>query len=155
MEQGRVVQINVSKGGVPKKRLARAAVGHEGIDGDAHNDKANHGGPERALCLFSLELIQALQSEGHPIVPGSVGENLTVSGVDWSTVEPGKRYRAGDVELQITSYTSPCVNIKESFHDGEFVRISQKLHPQQSRVYARILKPGVIDEGAEFMEIAE
>ena len=37
-----------------------------------------HGGPERALCLFSLERILELQAEGHPIFPGAAGENITI-----------------------------------------------------------------------------
>ncbi|HEX5939623.1 MAG TPA: MOSC domain-containing protein [Dehalococcoidia bacterium] len=155
MEQGTVEQISVSGGGVPKLPIEVAEVGHEGVLGDDHHDKVNHGGPDRALCLFSLELIGIVRSEGHPIVPGSAGENLTVSGLDWSTVVPGKRYRAGEVELQITSYTTPCKNIAGSFMDGEFNRISPRLRIKESRVYARVLKPGVIRRGDPIAEIAD
>ena len=49
------------------------------------------GGPLAALCLYSLEVIQALQAEGHSIFPGSVGENITLSHLDWSRVTPGVR----------------------------------------------------------------
>lgn len=153
MQQGTVEQISLSNGGVPKLSVDVAEVSREGIAGDAHRDKKNHGGPDRALCLFSLEVIEALRSEGHPIAPGTVGENLTVSGLDWSTVLPGSRYRAGEVELEITGYTSPCKNIAESFVDGEFVRISSKLHLGESRVYARILKPGLIKTGDMITEL--
>jgi MOSC domain-containing protein YiiM len=153
MQQGTVRQINLSTGGVPKRPVKVARVGLEGIVGDEHNDKQNHGGPDRALCLFSLEVIDALRSEGHPIEPGSVGENLTVSGIDWSTVVPGKRYRAGEVEMEITGYTSPCKNIAGSFRDGEFIRISQRLHLNESRVYAKVLETGVIKTGDPISEL--
>jgi hypothetical protein len=36
--------------------------------------------------LFSLELIRALQHEGHPIAPGTTGENLAASGIEWNRV---------------------------------------------------------------------
>ena len=153
MQQGTVQQINLSAGGVPKRAIDVANVGREGIAGDSHNDKVNHGGPDRALCLFSSEVIDALRAEGHPIAPGTVGENLTISGIDWSTVLPGKRYRAGEVELEITGYTSPCKNIAGSFQNGEFIRISQKLHLAESRVYARVLKTGVIKTGDTVSEL--
>jgi hypothetical protein len=37
----------------------------------------------------SLELIDQLRLEGHPIVPRSVGENVTISGLDWHSIRPG------------------------------------------------------------------
>lgn len=153
MQTGSIRQINISNGGVPKVPVERAEVGIDGIVGDRHRDTKNHGGSERALCLFSAEVIEALRAEGHPIAPGTVGENLTVSGLDWATVVPGKRYRAGEVELEITGYTSPCKNIAESFEDGEFIRISNKLHLNESRVYARVLKTGVIRPGDSITEM--
>jgi MOSC domain-containing protein YiiM len=119
-----------------------------GLQGDAHNDKEGHGGPERAVCVYSLERIHALQNEGHPIDIGTAGENLTVEGIDWNLVVPGVRIKLGDeVLLEVASFTSPCKTIKESFIDGWFARISQKLHPGWSRVYARVLTEGEISFG--------
>ena len=142
---GRIVQISVSRGGVPKTAVPAARVTQDGLEGDAQRDREHHGGPERAVCLYSLEAIQSLQAEGHSIVPGSIGENVTVAGLDWSAVEPGDYLLLGDtVLLQVTRYTSPCLNIRGSFKDGEFARVSQKRHPGWSRVYARVLVAGTI-----------
>ena len=69
--KGRVVQINISPGGVPKLPVAAARVTPDGLEGDGHRDLEHHGGPERALCLFSLEQIRALQAEGHAVTPGA------------------------------------------------------------------------------------
>ncbi|HSE92450.1 MAG TPA: MOSC domain-containing protein, partial [Methylomirabilota bacterium] len=80
MSQGRIVQVSVSPGGVPKRPVEAALVTALGVEGDAHRDTEHHGGPERAVCLYALEAIEALQHEGHPIVPGALGENLTVAG---------------------------------------------------------------------------
>src|SRR2546422_5744398 len=33
--------------------------------------------------MYAMEAIEALRAEGHPIVPGAIGENLTVHGLDW------------------------------------------------------------------------
>ena len=142
---GRIFQLNTSLGGVPKLAIREAEVTELGLIGDDHKFPDIHGGPERAVCLFSLERILELQSEGHPIFPGAVGENVTISGIDWSKVTPGQKLSLGDeVLVQITSYTSPCNSIPESCVDGEYQRISQKLHPGYSRVYARGLRPGRI-----------
>lgn len=155
--RGQVVQLSISPGGVPKKPIDVATVGEFGIEGDGHQDRRNHGGPERALCLWSIERIEALQAEGHPIFPGAAGENVTTRGIDWGRVVPGVRLRIGEVLCEITGYAAPCDNNADWFTDGKFVRMSQKLHPGWSRTYARVVEPGVIRPGepVELIEAAE
>jgi MOSC domain-containing protein YiiM len=145
---GTIVSINVSGGGVPKGRVNGAQVSRLGLVGDAQNDKKHHGGPEKAVCVFSIERIRSLQAEGHPIDVGTVGENVTLEGIDWGLAVPGAQLRLGDeVLLEIASFTNPCKTIKGSFIDGEFIRIAQKLHPGWSRVNARVLREGQIRFG--------
>lgn len=146
---GRIVQVNVNpRGGVPKHPVPAAELTSDGVAGDMQRDREHHGGPSRAVSLFASERIAALRAEGHPIAPGSAGENLTISGIDWDAVAAGDRLRVGDwVELQITGYAAPCDTIGESFIDGEFRRISQKLHPGWSRLYARVISPGEVRPG--------
>jgi MOSC domain-containing protein YiiM len=145
---GRIFQLNRSGGGVPKLGVREAFLSETGLEGDRQRDLRFHGGPGRALCLFPLELILELQAEGHPVFPGSVGENVTVSGLEWAAVAPGARLSLGDEALvEIASYTSPCKTIAASFADGDFKRISQKISPGDSRVYARVLRPGRLAVG--------
>jgi MOSC domain-containing protein YiiM len=144
----RIVQISVSPGGVPKLPVPSARVTTLGLQGDAQRDLEHHGGPDRALCLFSQERIHALQAEGHPITPGSIGENLTLEGLDWNAVTPGAYLRLGeDVVAQVTRYTAPCLNITASFRHRDYSRVSQKHHPGDSRVYARVLREGFLTSG--------
>lgn len=145
---GRIVQISVNpKGGAPKHRVAEAYLSQNGVGGDRQRNLKFHGGPERAVCLYSYELIRALQDEGHPIDCGTTGENLSVEGLDWEEIAPGARVELGEALLEIASYTTPCSNIAGSFVDGQFKRISQKLRPGWSRVYARVLREGTVHEG--------
>jgi MOSC domain-containing protein YiiM len=143
----RVVSLNRSNGGVPKLAVEEARVTTQGMAGDRQGDLVHHGGPDRALSLYSLELIDQLQLEGHPITPGAVGENVTISGLDWSTVRPGTRLSLGDVEVEVTAFASPCATIRDAFVDREFVRISNKVHQGWSRVYARVLREGTLRTG--------
>ena|SRR5687768_7273147 len=145
--QGRVESINTSRGGVPKTPVFEALVTIEGIVGDVQRDLRYHGGPDRAVSIYSLNLIMELQREGHPIAAGTAGENLTISGVDLSVAVPGREIQVGEVRLAITRYASPCENIRHSFADEDFTRISQKVHPGWSRVYARVLTAGTIRPG--------
>jgi MOSC domain-containing protein YiiM len=60
---------------------------------------------------------------------------------------PGVCFETGDVQLMITSYTTPCRTIRESFADHHISRILQKVHPGWSRVYARVLQEGTVSVG--------
>jgi len=141
-------QISVSDGGVPKLPVPEARITLEGVAGDRQRNRDIHGGVDRAVCLFSLEAIEALQAEGHAIKPGASGENLTLAGLDWPTLKPGYRLRIGEhARLELVSYTSPCKFNARWFVGGEFSRISQKLHPGWSRLYARVLAEGHVRAG--------
>src|SRR5712671_1644533 len=127
---GSVAAINLSDGGVPKKRVNGAQVSRLGLENDTQDDKKHHGGPDRAVCLYSLERIRSLQTEGHPIDIGTVGQNITVEGIDWDLLVPGVTIITGDqVLLEVASFTNPCKTKRASFIEGEFIRIAQKLYP--------------------------
>ncbi|HEX7766743.1 MAG TPA: MOSC domain-containing protein, partial [Nitrospira sp.] len=72
-------QISVSDGGVPKKPVLEARVSLQGVEGDRQRNLKVHGGPDRAVCLYSLDVIERLQQAGHSIEPGFSGENLTLA----------------------------------------------------------------------------
>lgn len=125
-----------------------AEVTFDGLASDQQADLKHHGGPDRALCLYSLERILDLQAEGHPIFPGASGENLTLVGLSWEGIVPGCRFKlGGTVEIEIASFTTPCATIRGFFRDEKPNRISQKHHPGWSRVYARVLREGTIGVG--------
>ena len=147
MSRGVVASVNVSPGGVPKPPVERAVLGRLGFAGDGHDDKESHGGPDRAVCIYASEIIAALEREGHPIFPGSAGENLTVTGLDWAEMVPGARLTIGEATVELTGYTSPCTTIRASFLNGRFSRISQKTNPGWSRVYGRVLVEGLVSLG--------
>lgn len=144
---GQIHQINSSGGGVPKLAIDEAEIDQSGVVGDVQADQVHHGGPERALCLFSLEVIERMQAEGHSIAPGSAGENITVSGIDWDQVVPGSLMTVGPVEIEITHYTTPCAKNAQWFNDGRFTRMHQSKHPGESRVYARVIRGGTVATG--------
>ena len=139
--------INISNGGVPKLPRPSCFVGFNGLEGDRQRDLRYHGGPDRAVCLYSLDLIEALRAEGHSITPGSIGENLTVKGVDWAAMKPGAKVAVGEVLLQLTDYAAPCNNIAPCFQRRQYVRVNQKVNAGWSRLYARVLAEGTVRLG--------
>ena len=144
---GVLFSINVSAGGVPKLACRSAAVSASGVEGDRQRDLRYHGGPTRAVSLYSLELIRALQAEGNPIDVGCIGENFTLQDVPWERMVPGATLEVGEVRLELTSYAGPCNNLVPYFAGGKFVRVAQKVHPGWSRLYARVLRAGSVQVG--------
>jgi MOSC domain-containing protein YiiM len=143
-----IFQLNRSPGGVPKLPVMEATVDEGGLEGDKQRNRRVHGGPKRALCLYSLENILRLQAAGHPIHPGSTGENVTLAGVDFAALKPGDRLELGDdVLIELTSYAHPCENIMGSFAGGDITVVSVKRHPGMSRLYARVLQGGLLRPG--------
>ncbi len=150
----RVHQISISPGGVPKLAVGEAVVTTNGVVGDDHTDKKHHGGPDRAVCLYSLEVIEKMRAEGHDMAPGHAGDNITIAGVDWATVVPGKRYLVGnEVEIEITSYTAPCATNAGWFVGGAFTRMLESRYPGESRVYARVVREGTVRTGDAFKSV--
>ncbi len=147
MRQGTVVSVNISPGGVPKLPVESCELRVAGFVKDGHDDEKHHGGPERAVCIYATEIIDALRLEGHPIFPGSAGENITISGLGWSEMVPGIQLRVGAARVELTSYTSPCRTIGGSFVNERFERISQKTNPGWSRVYGKVLGEGLVKPG--------
>jgi MOSC domain-containing protein YiiM len=136
----RIFQLARSGGGVPKLAIPEAAAGELGLEGDRQKHTRFHGGPDRALCLFSLEVIQRFQAEGHPIYPGSTGENVTISGLSWAALTPGTRLALGDeVLVELTTPAEPCKQIAASFSDRRFRRLEA---PGEARWYTRVLRGG-------------
>ena len=141
-------QVSLSDGGVPKRAVQSAMITIDGLTGDRQRNRKYHGGRDRAVCLYSLEMIESLRAEGHRIEPGSSGENLTVAGLDWLRLAPGDRLMIGEqVRLELTSYTTPCRLNAQWFKDGNFHRIAQEAHPGWSRLYARVLNEGMVKPG--------
>ncbi len=143
-----VFQVNVSRSGLPKRAIREAEVNYRGITTDFVDDGKGHGHPDHALCLFAIEALAQLRSEGHNVDPGSTGENITTLGLNWRHVVPGMRMWLGDeVAIEISSYAAPGWKHAHCFKDGNFDRINHDFHPGFSRVYARVLKPGMVHTG--------
>src|SRR5215831_14628427 len=109
-----LIQVNVSKGGMPKRPVEGAArVTREGVEGDWQRDRKYHGGPDRAICLYSEELYAWLREQGIDLANGSVGENFTTRGIDLDSLHAGACLRVGECLIEITDVRIPCRNLNQ------------------------------------------
>lgn len=147
--EGRLAQINVSDGGVPKLPVRDASITVHGLTADRQQDRKHHGRPFQAVCLWSVEVIEELAGLGHPIAPGSAGENLTLEGLDWTALRPGVLVRLGDALIELSFPAVPCRKQSRWFSDGDYSRISFEVNPQWARWYGWVRRPGHIRADAQ------
>jgi len=153
--RGTILQVNTSNGGMPKTAIAEGRVSELGVDGDRQNHPDHHGGPEKAVLLIAIEIIEELKAQGYPLFPGAMGENLTISGIDIRALRIGDRVRAGAVELQLTKIRKPCRQLLvygETLGSAIFdpaVKAGDATSPRwgMSGFYARVITPGEVRAG--------
>ena len=146
-QQGTVRRVNASGGGVPKLSIGGADVMYAGLTVDTQANRKHHGRPFQALCLWSTEVLDELAADGHPIEAGSAGENLTIEGLDWTSLRPGTLLRIGTVLAEVSFPATPCAKQTRWFADGDFQRIDHGRNPHLVRWYAWVREPGRVDEG--------
>ena len=150
-----ILQINISKGGVPKLPLPEVIVTPLGIQGDAHAHPEVHGGPRQALLWITAEGIDELVKLGYPLYPGALGENVTTQGFDRRTWRIGQRYRLGSVVIELTKMREPCntltrygVGIQAAVCDAQ-VKAKNPASPKWglAGIYAAVVQPGTLRVG--------
>ena len=152
---GHVVQINISRGGLPKRPIAQGNLAATGFEGDSCAHPQIHGGPMQTVLLIASEAIQALRSKGYPVYEGALGENLTTEGLDPAKWRAGQQYRVGEAIIELTKVRAPCDNlnvygpeIKNEIYDPQ-VKAKDPTSPRWaiSGFYAKVIRPGLIFPG--------
>jgi MOSC domain-containing protein YiiM len=150
--QGRVIQVNVSPGGVPKLPLLEGRLSVDGFEGDSWRHPKFHGGPMQAVLLVSMEILDTLKAMGFRVFAGALGENLTTEGLRFEDLRLGDRLRAGDARIEITKVRTPCdtlsvygEGIQREIYDAR-VKQGDFLSPRWgwSGFYAKVLQPGIV-----------
>ena len=155
---GTLIQINRSSGGIPKRpALGPVPVTRAGLEGDDHRNLKYHGGPDKAILMVAVEVLDDLKTKGFPVFPGAIGENLTVTGLDPGNWRSGQRYRIGDeVVIELTTLRTPCANldvynpgIKATLYDAK-CKAGNPETPNWARggFYARVIHEGLLVPGA-------
>mgnify|MGYP001408596856 FL=1 len=143
----KVTGLHISRGGVPKTPVHSLTVTNNGCQGDDQADKKHHGGRNKAICLFQQEILDSLSANGHPISPGSTGENILIEGIEIGKIGINTCLRIGEVEIIVTQDAPPCKTIRNSFINGEFNKISHRKNPDFTRWYASVNVTGTITIG--------
>jgi MOSC domain-containing protein YiiM len=112
--------------------LEEARFDEAGVEGDAHRAARSI----RHVLVHDQEVNDELG-----LGPGTIKENVTVSGVGVNGRPAGTRLAVGEVVLEITKDCAPCSRMEE-------IRTGLQMELQNRRgVYARVIRPGTVHVG--------
>jgi MOSC domain-containing protein YiiM len=159
---GTIIQVNVSRGGIPKHPVLLGEMTIAGIAGDSWRFPF-HGGARKAILLITVEGIDELVSRGFPLFPGALGENLTTRGLDRRALRLTQRLKAGDAVIELTRIRTPCstldvygTGIQAAMYDA-LVQKGNHDSPLWglSGFYASVVQPGIVRPGDTIATITD
>lgn len=119
-----------------------------GVEGDVIADKKVHGGLDQAIYIYGLDDYQWWSQQlGKLILPGTFGENLTVSNFGQQAFAVGDRLQINNVLLEISAPRTPCAVLGARMGDADFVK--QFVAARRPGAYARVIEEGELEVGAD------
>lgn len=132
-----------------KRPVPRTMLRYENFEGDGQGDQVNHGGPDKAICVYPLDHYSHWENElGRKLPPGAMSENLTVSGVLETEVCIGDVFRVGEATVQISQPRMPCNKLAGK--NGERRLVKWVSETGYTGFYMRVLSEGMVDAGDAF-----
>jgi ferredoxin-NADP reductase/MOSC domain-containing protein YiiM len=125
----------------------RASVHTLNIEGDGQADLVGHGGPYRAVYVYSFDNYAYWERElgRSDFSFGQFGENLTVEGMLDEDVHVGDIFRIGTTLFQVTQPRVPCYKLAIKMEvEGFYGRI---LASGRLGFYLRVLEEGEVGQG--------
>lgn len=143
---GKIIAVCISEQrGTRKKNVGSARfLADWGIEHDAHAGKWH-----RQVSLLSHERIEAFRAKGAVVDSGAFGENLVVSGFDFSALPVGTKFRCNDVVLELTQVGKEC-----HAHCAIYQAMGECIMPRQG-VFTRVLHGGTVSVGDELTIMKE
>ncbi|MBU2998063.1 MOSC domain-containing protein [Cellulophaga baltica] len=119
----------------------------EDVDNDTVIDRRYHGGVNKACYLYAAEQYDYWKNL-YPNLDwnwGMFGENLTIKGLDESTLRIGDVYELGSALVQITQPREPCYKLGVRFQDQKIIK--QFVQHNYPGTYIKILETGTVTIG--------
>ena len=123
-----------------------AEITRLGIAADFIADADHHGGPDQAIYVYGLKDYAwwsgALQQE---LLPGTFGDNLTISDLESAGINVGDRLRIGSTVLEVTAPRIPCATLARRMGDPMFAKTFRRA--ERPGLYCRVIREGVVQIG--------
>ena len=117
-----------------------------GLEGDVIISKKHHGGPDQAVYVYGGADFKWWSEElGKEILPGTFGENLTISDLESTQFSIGDYIHIGEVTLQVTAPRIPCATFAARMEDPQWVKRFR--YAERPGLYCRVIKEGFVQAG--------
>jgi MOSC domain-containing protein YiiM len=128
------------------------ALHAEGVHGDEVADLVHHGGPDKAVCVYSLAHYPHWEQVlGRKMAYGAFGENFTVGGLLEEDVCIGDTFRAGSALVQISQPRIPCWKLAMKWGLESLPRLAAT--SGKTGFYFRVLEPGTAQAGDRLIRV--
>ncbi len=135
-----------------KRPVPRATLRFLGFDGDGQGDPVNHGGEDKAVCVYPFDHYPHWERAlGRELEPGAFSENLTVSGVVETEVAIGDVFRVGGATVQVSQPRTPCSKLAGK--NGERLLAKWVARTGYTGFYLRVLSEGDVAVGDAFERV--
>jgi MOSC domain-containing protein YiiM len=117
-----------------------------GLEGDVIISKKHHGGPDQAVYVYGEADYNWWSEElGKEILPGTFGDNLTISNLESARFNIGDYIHIGEITLQVTAPRIPCKTFAGRMEDPQWVKRFR--YAERPGLYCRVLKEGFVQAG--------
>jgi MOSC domain-containing protein YiiM len=132
-----------------KKPVSRAVLRFVNFDGDLQADQVNHGGLEKAVCVYPFDHYPYWSRQlARDLQPGAFSENLTVSGAIETEVCVGDVFRIGEARVQVSQPRMPCAKVAGK--NGSTMLPKLMANVGYTGFYMRVLSEGLVAAGDGF-----
>lgn len=116
------------------------------LAGDDQADRQVHGGKDKVAYAYAREDLDWWSAElGREVEDGSMGENLTLLGIDVTGAVVGEHWRVGTALLQVSEPRTPCWKLGLRMNDARFPR--RFAAARRPGAHLRLLEAGVLEIG--------
>lgn len=134
--------------GICKKPVSHAVFLNKlGFEGDGVGDLKNHGGPDKAVCVYSLDHYPYWEKTlDITLPPAAFGENLSVSELKEEDICIGDVFQLGTALVQVSQPRQPCKTLAARYGRSDFVQLV--VNSGYTGFYVKVLQEGTVETGA-------
>jgi MOSC domain-containing protein YiiM len=127
--------------------VERVEITPLGLKGDTIIDTQHHGGPDQAVYVYGgADYDYWSGALGKVVLPGTFGDNLTISDLESAKFLIGDHLVIGPVILEVTCPRIPCATLAARMADPQFVKRFR--YAERPGLYCRVIQAGLVQTGA-------
>lgn len=129
-------------------------LGYLGLRGDDQADRKNHGGVDKAVCVYPGEHYETWRTQPDlaAMSGGAFGENFTTAGLREADVCVGDIFTVGGARVQVSQPREPCWKLSRRWRVKDLT--AQVERTGRTGFYFRVLSHGPVEAGDPFTLVA-